>query len=97
MSIMSEHEVYPLGEGDTLELKVEAKRKRVPYEKILRLLAEGHEVFIEVDRKMASYIRRRLEEKAGAEIEIFPSKFRHMEGYTFKFSLVHEVLKKWER
>jgi len=92
---MSQYEVYPLSEKDMVQLKVETKRKRVPYSKIVRLLAEGNTVFIPVGRKMASYIRKQLENRMGMKIESFPSKFRRMDGYTFKVSLVHELLRKW--
>jgi hypothetical protein len=84
-----EYKLYPLGPGDDVQLRV---RRRVPLERLVSLLLEGHEVFVECDRRMASYIRRRIESRIGELVEAYPSIYRGMEGYVFKVSLVGRVL-----
>lgn len=90
MSSRPEYEVHVLGPDDEVQLNV---RRRVPLEKITSLLLEGHEVFIECDRRIAHYIKKRLSSKIGASVEAYPSVYKNMEGYVFKVSLVDQVLR----
>ena len=85
-----EYEVHVLKPTDDVQLKI---RRRVPLEKIISLLLEGHEVFIECDRRVAHYIRKRASSRIGIEVEAYPSIYKGMEGYVFKVSLVDQVLK----
>lgn len=75
--------------------KVQLKmRKRIPYIEILKLLLQGEPVFVEVNRKMAYYIKRKLNDLAkgiGMDvlIEAYPSVFTEddgtkLDGYVFK-------------
>jgi len=81
--------------------KVQLKtRKRIPYAEILKLLLQGENVFIEVDRKMAYYIKKKLNSLAkgiGVDtlIESYPSIFTEdngtkLEGYVFKLVKYNE-------
>lgn len=68
-------------------------RKRIPYLEILKLLLQGEEVFVEVERKMAYHIKKKLNSIAkGANIdtyiEAYPCTLKdaeeEMDGYVFK-------------
>jgi hypothetical protein len=85
-----EYELHVLKPTDDVQLKI---RRRIPLEKIVSLLLEGHEVFIECDRRIAHYIRKRASSKIGIEVEAYPSVYKGMEGYVFKVSLVDQVIK----
>jgi len=86
----NELRVLPVG-NKKVQLKT---RKKIPYVEILKLLLQGESVFIEVNRKMAYYIKRRLNNLAkgiGTDIliESYPSIFTEddgteLEGYVFK-------------
>ncbi|MHC1625418.1 MAG: hypothetical protein ACXQS2_05400 [Methermicoccaceae archaeon] len=77
--------------GKKIQLRA---KKRIPYMEIVKLLLQGEDVFMEVDRKMAYYINNRLnamlkELGVDARIEKYPSTMdddasNAMEGYTFK-------------
>ena len=57
----------------------------IPYGHIARMLLEGKIVFLSgggVDRRNIHYIRRRLEQEVGAEIECFPAIYGDTMGYT---------------
>jgi len=84
-----EYELHPISPGDEVQLKV---RRHIPFERLISLLLEGHEVFIECDRRTAYYIRRRIEGRIGELVEAYPSIYRGMDGYVFKISLVGRVL-----
>ena len=76
-----------------LRLRVR-ERKKVPYNSIIELLLEGHEVFMpELDRRMAYHIKKQLEKKIGLEVKAYPSTYDGMNGYLFKVSLIDEYLK----
>jgi len=79
----------------TKDKKIQLRaKKRIPYMEIIKLLLQGEDVFIEVDRKMAYYLSNRLnkmleELEVDARIEKYPSTMdddtgNTMEGYTFK-------------
>jgi len=85
------YELHVLKPDDRIQLRV---RKKLPFKKLISLLLEGHEVFIECDRRIAYYIRKRIEKEIGELVETYPSVYKGMEGYTFKLSLVDHVLKK---
>lgn len=92
MSRMS-YKVIKLEGDDLLRLRVK-KRKKVPYDEIIDLLIEGHEVFIpDMDRRIAAYVRRALEYKIGVKVEYYPSELKGQNGFTFKLSIVDEYLK----
>ena len=86
----NELKVLPVG-NKKVQLKT---RKRIPYVEILKLLLQGEPVFIEVNRKMAYHIKRKLNDLAkgiGMDvlIESYPSIFTEddgteLEGYVFK-------------
>ena len=84
-----EYEVHPLKPDDSVQLRV---RKRVPIDKIINLLLEGHEVFIECDRRTAYYIKRRISNELNTLVEAYPSIYRGAEGYVFKISIVRQFL-----
>ena len=88
----TEYELHPLKENDEVQLRV---RKRIPFDRLISLLLEGHEVFIECDRKTAYYIRKKVERRINELVEAYPSIYRGMEGYVFKVSLVSRVLREW--
>jgi len=71
----------------------ELRFKRIPYKRIASLLGEGFTVFIPCERRKASYIRKRLESIIGELIEAYPSTYKDMIGYTFKMSLVEQVIR----
>lgn len=75
--------------GEAVTLRV---RRRIPWDKIISLLLEGHEVFVDCDRRGAYYIRRQLERRLGELVEAYPSEFQGMTGYTFKLSIVQRFL-----
>ena len=75
------------------ELPLLKPRKRVPYSEILDLLIEGHEIFIECDRKMAYYYRTMFEKKLrerGINIGVvaYPAIYKKKGGYIFRLSIV---------
>ena len=76
--------------GKKIQLK---PRKRFPYHEFLTLLLQGEDVFVEVNRKIAYYLKRRLNELSkslGLDIliEAYPCIFecdgKTLNGYTFK-------------
>lgn len=72
-------------------------KKRYPYKEILKLLLEGHEIFIETNRKTAYYIKRELEKRVNLKIDSYPAEYKKMKGYVFKISLIHQLLEKFEK
>jgi len=86
-SVETEVPVYRV--EDDVQLRV---RRRFPYDKIISLLTEGEEVFLPIDRKSASYLRKQLENKLGELVEAYPAVYRGMQGYMFRFSLVRSFL-----
>ncbi len=84
-----EYEVYRVEDSEMVRLKY---RRRVPWDKIISLILEGHDIFIPCDRRMAYYIRRNLERRIGELVEVYPSVYSSMDGYIFKMSLVHKML-----
>jgi len=89
-----EYEVHPLKPDDSVQLKI---RKRVPLDKIINLLLEGHEVFIECDRRTAHYIKRRISDELNTPVEAYPSIYKGVEGYVFKISIVKQLLEELNR
>ena len=67
-------------------------RRRFPYDKIISLLMNGDTVFLPIDRKAASYLRRQLERRIGELVEAYPAVYEGKEGYVFKFSLVRQLM-----
>lgn len=68
-------------------------RKRVPYDEMIELMMEGHEVFIpDIGRRTAWYIKKKLSEKIGEEVVAYPSEYKGMSGYLFKVSLISKLL-----
>jgi len=72
-----------------LEIRV---RRRFPYDKIISLLMNGDTVFLPIDRKAASYLRRQLEKRIGELVEAYPAVYEGKEGYVFRFSLVRQLM-----
>ena len=72
-----------------LEIRV---RRRFPYDKIISLLMNGDTVFLPIDRKAASYLRRQLEKRIGELVEAYPAVYEGKEGYVFRFSLVKQLM-----
>jgi len=67
-------------------------RRRFPYDKIISLLMNGDTVFLPIDRKAASYLRRQLERRIGELVEAYPAVYGGKEGYVFRFSLVKQLM-----
>jgi len=67
-------------------------RRRFPYDKIISLLMNGDTVFLPIDRKAASYLRRQLEKRIGELVEAYPAVYEGKEGYVFRFSLVRQLM-----
>ena len=89
MSKMSKLEYWVVGDDELPLLK---PRKRVPYNEILKLLIEGHEIFIECDRRMAYYYKKQFEKRLGVEVVAYPAIYKKREGYVFRLSIVDLVL-----
>jgi len=85
----NEYRVYPVDPEEGAQLKI---RKKVPIDRIICLLLEGYEVFIECDRRTAHYIKRRISGELGVQVESYPSIYRGMDGYVFKISIVKQLL-----
>lgn len=83
-----EVEVYRVTDEE-VQIRV---RRSFPIKRIISLLLEGEEIFMPIDRKAASYIRKKVENEIGELIEAYPAIYKDMEGYVFKISLVREVL-----
>jgi hypothetical protein len=82
-----------LNKEDVLRLRVRT-RKRVPYDEVINLLVEGHEVFIaEMNRKTAGYVKKVISKRIGYQVDAYPSELMGQKGYTFKVSLVQQYLK----
>ena len=95
MEIDDSYQVIKLTDKDLIRLRVK-KRRRIPYKEITELLIEGYDVFIpDMNRKTASYLRKRLTEILGVEVIAFPSEFQGMNGYTFKLRLIDKILQKY--
>jgi len=88
-----EYKLHVLKPNDRVQLKT---RRKIPFQRLISLLLEGHEVFIECDRRIAHYIRKRIEREIDELVEAYPSYYRNMEGYTFKLSLVSHILRRSE-
>ena len=58
--MMSEYKIDVVKRGEQVRLR---GRKRIPYDDIIKLLLQGEDIFIEVDRKMAYYIKRKINQK----------------------------------
>jgi len=84
---MNVYDVKPV-RGE-VQLKV---HKKFPYGKIISLLLEGEDIFMEVNRRQAYYLRRRIEKMIGEMIEAHPVYYDGREGYLFKISMVKEYL-----
>ena len=87
-----EHKVYELGENDELELKI---NKRFPYDKMLTILTAGNTFFLAVERRSASYVRKKLEKELDELIETTFSVYttpegEKLDGYVFSFGLVND-------
>jgi len=67
-------------------------RRRFPYDKIISLLMNGDTVFLPIDRKAASYLRRQLERRIGELVEAYPAIYEGKEGYVFRFSMVKQLM-----
>ena len=66
-------------------LLVRRTRSGIPYGHIAQMLLEGKIVFLSgggVDRRNIHYIKKRLEQEVGAEIECFPAIYGDAMGYT---------------
>jgi len=88
--------VRKITDKDTLRLRVKGRRK-IPYDEALRIIMEGYTAFIpDLNRKMASYVKRQLEERAGTPIFMEPSDYVTEKGpengYIFKVALVERYL-----
>ncbi|MCD6361230.1 MAG: hypothetical protein J7M38_10230 [Armatimonadetes bacterium] len=83
-------EYWVIDEDD--ELPFLKPRKRVPYNEILRLLIEGHEIFIECDRKMAYYYKKQFEKRLGIGVVAYPAIYKKKSGYVFRLSIVDVIL-----
>ncbi|MEM2187767.1 MAG: hypothetical protein QXG35_00400 [Nitrososphaerota archaeon] len=57
---------------------------KLPYSHIAKMLAEGRTVFLSggVDNKNITYIRKRIEQEVGAEVECFPAVYEDVIGYS---------------
>jgi hypothetical protein len=89
------YEVVKVDQDKALRLRTRVRR-RVPYEQIIDLLVEGHEVFIpEMNRKTASYVKRVLSSMVGTAVDAIPSEMDGRTGYSFKVSIVEEYLKRF--
>ena len=91
-----EHEIYELNEGSMVELKM---KKKYPYNKMLKILAEGNTFFLAVERRSAAYVRKKLEQELGELIETTFSVFttpegEKLDGYVFSFGMVADFLEK---
>lgn len=86
---MSEKSFHVVDPEDYPKLYV---KQKYPYQKILTLLLEGHEIFIEINRKNAYYFRKELEKRCNLPIESFPAEYKGMKGYVFRISLVKQIL-----
>jgi hypothetical protein len=85
------YDVIKVEGGEYCRLKV--RRKRIPFNLILELLCEGHEIFIpDMNRKTAHYLKNKISNAIGSEIICFPSEYQGKSGYTFKISVVSEYL-----
>lgn len=92
-SIWRTYRVIKLTPDKLIRLRTRVRRK-VPYDQLISLLVEGHEVFVpDMDRRVASHVRRELSKRIGVEVESYPSELDGMNGYTFKLSIVDEYLK----
>lgn len=89
-----EYELVKVNGDTSLELKVR-KKKKVPYNEIIKLLIEGYTVFIpEMNRRTASYVRRRLSEILETEVKAYPSILNNVHGYAFKISILDEIIER---
>jgi len=91
-----EHEVYELTENDNIELKM---NKKFPYQKMLNILTAGNTFFLAVERRSASYVRKKLEKELDELIETTFSVYttpegKKLDGYVFSFGLVKDYLEK---
>ena len=94
--IEREHKVYELGEDDEVELKI---NKKFRYDKMLAILTAGNTFFLAVERRSASYVRKKLEEELDELIETTFSVYttpegEKLDGYVFSFGLVADYLEK---
>jgi len=86
---MSTHKPIPVRDKK-IKLK---KRKKFPYLDIISLLLQGEDVFLEINRKLAYYLKRRLNtmfEALGYYIEAYPSIIeengKELVGYVFRLA-----------
>lgn len=86
-----EHEFHIVEDNEYPMLKI---KQRYPYNRIIQLLLEGHEIFIELNRKSAYYFKKELQKKTGLPIESYPAYYKKMKGYVFRISLVREFLRR---
>ena len=87
------YEVIKLDPGNYCRLKT--NRKSIPFNEILNLLCEGHEIFIpEMNRKTAYYLKNKISRALDTEILSIPSEYQGRSGYTFRVSIVSDYLKR---
>jgi len=86
---MVEKEFYVIEPDEYPRLMI---KKRYPYNRIIQLLLEGHEIFIEMNRKNAWYFKQELQKRTSLPIESYPAQYKNMRGYVFRISLVRKLL-----
>ena len=70
-------------------------RKRIPYDEIIYLLTEGYDVFIpDMNRKTASYLKKKLKEMMDLEVECKPAEYEGKVGYVFMIPKVREYFRR---
>lgn len=88
----NEYNVKPVAEGDNVQLR--GPRKRIPWNRILSLLADGYDVFIECGRRTAYYIKRRLEKRIGLRVEAIPAFYEGVSGYVFRIPTMRNLVER---
>ena len=86
---MSEIKPIPIENPDWIEIR---KRKRYPFYDMISILIQGEEFFMEVDRKSAHYIKRKLNNilnAVGYMVDATPTTYKDdngniLEGYLFR-------------
>jgi hypothetical protein len=91
-----EHRVYELDENADVELRI---NKKFPYQKMLDILTAGNTFFLAVERRSASYVRKKLEKELDELIETTFCVYatpegEKLEGYSFSFGMVKDYLEK---
>ena len=91
-----DHKVYELDKNADVELRM---NKKYPYDKMLAILTAGNTFFLAVERRSASYVRKKLEKELDELIETTFSVYttpegEKLDGYVFSFGLVADYLEK---